>query len=98
MCITCASLLRILVQRVACGVVGPVEIMTSLRKKQFLSKKKILWTAAQLSCIKCVRIDAVFLLMFSQPTRVVVKILVMHMLPTPEAEITDLLFQTELNI
>lgn len=33
-----------------------------------------------------------------QPTRLVVKILLMDMLPTPEAEITDLLFQTELKI
>lgn len=33
-----------------------------------------------------------------QPTKLVVKILLMDMLPTPEAEITDLLFQTELKV
>lgn len=76
-------------------LLGSVEIITSLRKKQFLSEKKNNWAKAQLSCLKCLRIHAVFLLMFSQPTRLVVKILLMDMLPTPEVEITDLFFQTE---
>lgn len=78
-------------------LLGPVEAMTSLRRRQFLSKKKILWTTAQLSCLKFLRIHAIFLLMFSQPTRLV-KILLMDMLPTPEAEIMGLLFQTELKM
>lgn len=46
----------------------PVEIMTSLRESKLLSRKKILWTTAQLSCLKCLGIHAVFLLMFSQST------------------------------
>lgn len=68
-------------------LLGPVEILTSLRKKQLLSKRKILWTTTELSCLKFLRIHAAFLLMFSQQTRLVVKILLMDMLPTPEAEI-----------
>lgn len=74
-------------------LLSPAEIMTSLRENKFLSRKKILWTTTQLSYLKCLGIHAVFLLMFCQSTRVVVKILLMDMLLIPEAKITDLLFQ-----